>query len=1469
MLNRATRTRLRELLLVAIGIACAVAARLGAPTLAVVVILFGALVLLFDQNQRRKSEIGSEQARRAAIVDGTSDAIIGETLDGVITDWNRAAERLFGHRAEFALGRLAAELILPSDRAGEDANIRSLIAAGTPVPAFDTTRRRADGSLVEVSVAASPIVAPDGTQVGFSKLVRDISERKLAEARIRSLNASLEQQVRDRTRLLDTARRDLQNILDAVPSLVSYWDRDLFNRFANRAHQSWFGWDPEALPGQNSRRLAGACFEEDRHHIEAVLRGETQIVEHRISSSGSDQLRFVSAHYQPDVANGEVKGFYLFATDITKQVESTLLVSAALREKEALLGAIREYAIVSVTDDAGQIIEVNDRFCEISGYSRQELLGRDHRLLNSGSLEHSFWTEMWNTIAAGRSWRGEICNRAKDGTLYWLDSMIAPFLGADGRIEKYVSIHFDISAAKRAARALVDSQAFLDRAGKVARVGAWELDVATQQITWSAEMYRIHDLVPGSVPDLGAAIRFYPAEAREFVERTVRAAIELKKGWDFELPFTSSTGRKLWVRSVGELECDGDVPLRLVGTMQDISARREVDLARQRVEAELQKSHERTAIAADAAGIGVWEFDIENNSLVWDDWMYRLYGRSRVADDLEPYELWAGSLHPEDREITERTLELALKGEASFDGEFRIARPNGEIRHLKAAARVMRDPSGNPLRMMGVNFDITDRKRAELELRQTSAVLEAVLESASDVSLIATDPNLVIKVFNTGAERLLGYRASELVNEATPLSIHDPAEVAQHAAELSAACGEPVEGGAALVHPRALGQAREWTYLRKDGRSVPVSLVITAMRGTRGELSGYLGVAHDVTRQKHYERTLVEAMRKAEQASVAKSEFLANMSHEIRTPMNAVLGLTYLLAQTKLDSEQTTFVSQIRASGSSLLALINDILDFSKIEAGELALEHANFRFTELLRRVQNATSAQARQKRIAFLLDAQALPDELVGDCTRLEQILTNLLSNAIKFTSKGGVTLRVRAQPASPGNVRLTFEVEDTGIGIPAVAQERLFAPFAQADASTTRRFGGTGLGLSIVRRLANLMGGEVTLSSQVGRGSTFRVLVTVALPNESSCSRPGASTPLGENSLRGIRLLLVDDSELNLSVAGHVLRREGAIVSLAINGKEAVDRVVAEPAAFDAVLMDVQMPLMDGYEATRRIRELGLSTLPIIALTADARTSERTRSLAAGMDDFVSKPFDPPVLVRCILERLELGTLRERSLPRSPPTNVATPPPAPQSTWPTVDGIDTLSAYARFVGDFDFYRALLCRFFRDYSYVARLGGLLGSTSLSEYADRMHKLRGSAAQMGAYTLDELAAQIEAACRVGDRESAVRGSERLAARFRKLQRDVQRAPQLGIPHEVWLPEQAAMKRTDLSRVAELLRAQDAAVLVEIEAVAPSLRRSLGEETYRAFIAYIECLRFPEAANALEESGDLERTAQAVHSHSA
>jgi len=435
--------------------------------------------------------------------------------------------------------------------------------------------------------------------------------------------------------------------------------------------------------------------------------------------------------------------------------------------------------------------------------------------------------------------------------------------------------------------------------------------------------------------------------------------------------------------------------------------------------------------------------------------------------------------------------------------------------------------------------------------------------------------------------------------------------------------------------------------------------------------------------------------------------------------------------------------------------------------------------------------------------------------------------------------------------------------------VAQERLFAPFAQADASTTRRFGGTGLGLSIVRRLANLMGGEVTLSSQVGRGSTFRVLVTVALPNESSCSRPGASTPLGENSLRGIRLLLVDDSELNLSVAGHVLRREGAIVSLAINGKEAVDRVVAEPAAFDAVLMDVQMPLMDGYEATRRIRELGLSTLPIIALTADARTSERTRSLAAGMDDFVSKPFDPPVLVRCILERLELGTLRERSLPRSPPTNVATPPPAPQSTWPTVDGIDTLSAYARFVGDFDFYRALLCRFFRDYSYVARLGGLLGSTSLSEYADRMHKLRGSAAQMGAYTLDELAAQIEAACRVGDRESAVRGSERLAARFRKLQRDVQRAPQLGIPHEVWLPEQAAMKRTDLSRVAELLRAQDAAVLVEIEAVAPSLRRSLGEETYRAFIAYIECLRFPEAANALEESGDLERTAQAVHSHSA
>ena len=1279
----------------------------GAAGLAIAALL-SILSFSYAQSRQGEAQVLAEQARRAAIVDSSGDAIIGETLEGIVTDWNHGAELLFGYPALAALGQPAASLILPADRAEEDAEIRAAIARLETVLPFDTTRLRADGALVDVSVTAAPIQGPDGQRVGFSKTIRSIGAAKQAAREIAELNATLEQQVLDRTALLNASQRDLRNILDAVPSLVSYWDREFRNRFANRAYQEWLGWDPAQMPGKHLRELAQAGFENALPRFEAALRGEPTIFETTLPTL-EGTVRHAVAHYLPDVVNGEVQGFYVIVYDVTAQTEARTELAAALRDNEALLGTVHEHAVVSVTDCTGRIIDVNERFCAISGYTRSELLGQDHRLINSGVHEPAFWAEVWRTIAAGKPWRGEVCNRHKDGSLYWVDSMLAPFTGADGKIEKYISIRIDITEAKQN-------------------------------------------------------------------------------------------------------------------------------------EQKLQLTKDRIAMATDGAGIGIWEWDVVANVLTWDDWMYRLYGQPANGSE-QPYTLWSSNLHPNDRERSERELQTALSGERAFDTEFRIFRPDGELRHLKASARVIRNDAGQPLRMTGVNFDITERKRAELKLLETSSLLRSVLESASEVAIIAADPRLVVSVFNPGAERLLGYRPVEVLGRATPALFHDPEEVEARAQELTVLAGEPVVGAAVFVHPLALGQPRDWTYVRKDGRRITVSLVVTGMYGKSGEVFGYLGVAHDVTRQKKYETTLRDAMRGAEQASRTKSQFLANMSHEIRTPMNAVVGLSYLLGKTALDLEQADLLSKIQVASHSLLALLNDVLDVSKIEAGELLLERAPFDLATLLADVTDLASLQARAKQIRFHTESpQGLSQALIGDVTRLTQILSNLLSNAVRFTAVGGVTLRVREEGRTETTVELRFEVQDTGIGIAPEVQPRLFAPFTQADASTTRRFGGTGLGLSIVKRLANLMGGEVGLSSELGSGSTFWVTLPFDLaPRSTVLARPRDAKRPVQDGLFGVRVLVADDSDINRFVAERVLQQEGATVVGARNGQEAVLRLKGQASSFDVVLMDLHMPVMDGYGATELIRgELGL-TLPIVALTADARPSERERALAGGMNAFLAKPFEPRALIRCIQKHVVRRVVAQETNP------VARRNAAEEDGWPELSGIDAADARERLYDDRALFRVLLFRLLDEFASVAAPDDLRDVQELAKYVASMHKLRGAAGQVGARTIHELAGQLEEDLVAGNAERAVVLAQTLTRELEQLRvsayANFEPAP-TALPSS----DPLALEPGNLSQLLDLLREQNLGALAQVEGIYPWARKVWGEQQFEQFVRHIQNLRFADAA---------------------
>ncbi|MDA8453355.1 CHASE domain-containing protein [Acidovorax sp. GBBC 3334] len=540
------------------------------------------------------------------------------------------------------------------------------------------------------------------------------------------------------------------------------------------------------------------------------------------------------------------------------------------------------------------------------------------------------------------------------------------------------------------------------------------------------------------------------------------------------------------------------------------------------------------------------------------------------------------------REELARKLEIARQEGYNHDEGWRV-RKDGSHFWASVTLTPIYDDEHRLTGYSKIARDLNERRAQELERNRLFGLQKAILDGAG-LAIIATQMDGTITMFNSSAERLLGYGGDEVIGKLTPAAFHDREEVAERARVLSAEFGEPVKPGLSALGVKALRgevDTHEWTYITKDGRRIPVLLSVTGIFDEHHNPLGTLGVAADLSEQKRYQAELENAREAAERANTAKSSFLANMSHEIRTPMNAILGMTQLVLQDELEPRQRDLLEKAFAASKALLHILNDVLDYSKVEAGHMRLEERELSLETLLANSASMFTHQAEQKRLEFIIDIpRELPTLVIGDPLRLAQVLSNLLSNAVKFTEQGSVVLGVQLLQSAAGRCRLRFSVKDSGIGMRPEQIDQLFRPFSQADASITRRYGGTGLGLSICKRLVELMGGAMEVRSAPGAGSTFFFDIDMVVAQEAG------TDPAALQQLRFKRALIVDDHLAAAHVLQLMLRSWGIEAHCLDNASAAVEQLQSAEAAgspYDLLLTDWQMPGMNGLELIQRIEEM----------------------------------------------------------------------------------------------------------------------------------------------------------------------------------------------------------------------------------------------------------------------------------------
>lgn len=1151
---------------------------------------------LEERIAQRTIELKQSEERFRQIFEQSPVGIAISDLEGQLTRINSSLVEMMGYSEGDLLQQSIQEILSTQGQQQIAQQMEQLLEKTVSASTFETKLVSGLGQSLWVNVTSSLILNAFKQPAAQVHLVEDVTERKQAEAQLLNLT-TLQQAILNSTdySIIATDPTGLIHTFNvAAQRMLGYTADEVVNK-ANpglihdptEVEQRAF-----ALSLEMGRPITPG-FEVFVAKASQGINTEEEWTYIRKDGSRVPVLLSVTALHDH---HGQITGFLGIAKDITQHKQADQKLRRTLQELSDFKYALDEAAIVTITDAKGIITYANEQFCQISKYARDELIGNTHSLLKSGYHSSEFFQEMWTTINSGETWRGEIQNRAKDGTYYWVDMTVVPFLNHPGKPIQFLAICTDITARKQAefhAESLKERLQFILSSSPTV-IYTCQASSGYKIASVSENVKALLGYEPNELlRESGFWINLiHPQDHAKVLSEYSRVFKQKHLVLEYRVLHKNNIYR--WMRDEMRLICDSQGhPVEIIGSITDITDRKQMELELQELTLSLQNAME-----------GISRLDKQGRYLS----LNRAYAQ---PCGYEPEELvgveWQKTVHPDDIPLLEAAYQRMLE-QGKVEAEARGVRKDGSLFYKQVTMVTAVDHSGQFNGHYCFLKDITDRKVIEEALKRQLTAIEAAIDG---IGIYEGDGYTYL---NKAHLEMFGYTDTDQLIGQSWTKLYRPEEANRIQQE---------------VFP-VLMQQRYWQgeaiAIRKDGSTFNEGLSLTLT-----ESGALICVCRDITEQKQAEAKIRQAndqllLTNAElaRATRLKDEFLANMSHELRTPLNAILGMTEGLQEGVfggISDRQQQAIQTIEGSGKHLLELINDILDLSKIESGKLELQMAPVSVTYLCQTSLTFVRQQAIKKNIKLILEVPEHLSDIAVDERRIRQLLINLLNNAVKFTPERGTVKLVVQTEQQQDQLFLILSVIDTGIGIAQGDMDKLFESFVQIDSSLNRQYAGTGLGLSLVRRLAELHGGTVTVSSDVGRGSCFKVrLPYLTLPSGSATpqNQPSHIFSLPPDNLR---VLIIEDSPASADQLARYLSEVGMEAFVYSYGAGAIQEVLRINPAL--IILDIELPNVSGWTILNQLKiRPQTKDIPVVVASV---VDERSRGLALGAAEYLVKPIN----------------------------------------------------------------------------------------------------------------------------------------------------------------------------------------------------------------------------------------------------